>query len=148
MRGIGNILQNISCGEGLLESPIEGMFFNALMDSRRFILVKHGEQPQGEGFFIFPQYEVGNFRADFIIKAYGWNNEPRVWPPKRQVTICVECDGAEFHKDKARDKARDAYFKTQGIETIRFTGSTIHKMADWCVKHVIEHLENALWRAE
>ncbi|TVX83694.1 DUF559 domain-containing protein [Peribacillus simplex] len=43
--------------------------------------------------------------------------------------IAIECDGKAFHsskKAKARDRKRDAYLRSIGWKTLRFSGSTIN----------------------
>jgi len=116
------------------------------MSSRKFILTE--SQDCGAGFFIYPQYKSGNYRADFLIKAVGWGNEPKIWPPKSEVSVCVECDGAEYHRTNEqieRDRKKEAHFKSMGIETLRFTGSEIYRKPDFCVAQIDKFLTNALW---
>lgn len=60
------------------------------------------------GLPLWPQLPVGRFFVDF-------GN-----PVKK---IAVECDGAQFHKDKAKDAARDAELEAQGW--------TVHRIEGW-----------------
>jgi very-short-patch-repair endonuclease len=56
---------------------------------------------------LYPQLPVGRFFVDF-------------GNPKARVAI--ECDGANWHKDKARDASRDAEIAELGWEVIRIRG--------------------------
>lgn len=56
---------------------------------------------------LYPQFPVGRFFVDFA-------------NPKARVAI--ECDGAAYHTDKARDDARDAWLRANGWHVHRITG--------------------------
>ncbi len=50
-------------------------------------------------------------------------------PNRRQVNVVVECDGFQYHSDKAAfksDRQRDRAFKAQGYDVLRFSGSEIY----------------------
>jgi very-short-patch-repair endonuclease len=57
---------------------------------------------------LYPQYPVGRFFVDFA-------------NPKAKVAI--ECDGAAYHQDKAKDAARDLWMQERGWSVYRITGS-------------------------
>lgn len=57
---------------------------------------------------LYPQYPIENFFVDFA-------------NPKAKVVI--ECDGAAFHTDKAKDQARDRVLKSKGWRVYRISGS-------------------------
>jgi very-short-patch-repair endonuclease len=59
------------------------------------------------GAVFYPQYPVGRFFVDFA-------------NPKAKVAI--ECDGAAFHQDKAKDAARDAELEAAGWTVYRLSG--------------------------
>jgi hypothetical protein len=61
-----------------------------------------------EGLVMYPQYPVAGFFLDFA-------------NPKAMVAI--ECDGAAYHLDKAKDFARDAKLKSLGWTIYRITGT-------------------------
>lgn len=148
MKNIGENILGILHSFKTSESPIEAMLFTALLGSRKFILAD--EKTTGAGFFVYPQHKSGQYRADFLIKAVGWGNEYKVWPPTAEVSVCVECDGREFHSTPeqiARDNDKEKHFKEQGIETLRFSGSEIYRKPDLCVNQIYKYLENALWRS-
>ena len=133
-----------------VQSPIEGKMMLALMENKKFTIVKDGDSPEGEGFFVMPQKTLGPYRADFIIKAVGYPLGKRVWPPKKKVYIAVECDGAEFHtspEQKSKDRERDKHFSSKGIKTFRFTGSEIHQNSSLIARDLASHLENEVWKS-
>lgn len=75
----------------------------------------------------------GNFRADFVITT------------ERNVSMVVECDGADWHTKPdqvARDKARDRAIVACGLPVIRFTGSEIYRDAIGCAESAIKTLDN------
>lgn len=132
------------------QSPIEKILMAAFFNSKKFVIVPPDEKPEGEGLFVFPQRELGPYRADFIIKGVGYISGKKVYPPNKKVYIAVECDGAEFHSTdfaKQHDKKRDAYFLSKGIKTFRYTGSEIFQMADHIVKDLAVHLNGEIFRA-
>lgn len=62
---------------------------------------------RGQGLVLYPQYPVGRYFADFA-------------NPKAKVVI--ECDGAAFHTDYARDQERDWYMEERGWTVYRIPG--------------------------
>lgn len=83
--------------------------------------IEHVAAPPIEGFFLWPQIQIGPYRVDFVI---GHSR-----PGERPEYVIVECDGHDFHektKEQAqRDKARDRYIAGRGFRVLRFTGSEI-----------------------
>ncbi len=71
---------------------------------------------------VIPQYEVGNYIADFMVQLYG-------------ESFAIECDGREFHEktldQSKRDKRKDRFFQLNGIKIFRFTGSEIYLSPSW-----------------
>ena len=55
----------------------------------------------------YPQYPVGRFFVDFANPV---------------AKVAIECDGAEFHKDKAKDAARDQALHAMGWKVYRVPG--------------------------
>lgn len=144
VKPLAQSVSNIRRGLKYNESPIEVMLMNALLESPHFTLVPPGSEPQGEGMFIYPQKEIGPYRADFIIEAKIYHPRHRVWPPKYKGTFCIEADGHVYHLDKEKDTKRDQYFLDQGIKTLRYTGSEIYNNAEFCAQciygQIIEEL--------
>lgn len=59
------------------------------------------------GAVMYPQYPIAGFFADFANPV---------------AKVVVECDGAQFHLDKAKDEARDAELSRRGWVVYRLTG--------------------------
>jgi very-short-patch-repair endonuclease len=56
---------------------------------------------------LYPQYPVGAVFVDFANPV---------------AKVAIECDGAAYHLDKAKDQARDAKLRANGWEVYRITG--------------------------
>jgi very-short-patch-repair endonuclease len=63
---------------------------------------------RAEGMVLYPQHPVAGYFVDF-------------GHPKARVAI--ECDGAAYHTDKERDRARERAISANGWTIYRFTGS-------------------------
>lgn len=57
---------------------------------------------------LYPQYPVGRYFVDFANPI---------------AKVAIECDGAEWHNDKAKDAARDAELEAMGWTVYRISGS-------------------------
>lgn len=57
---------------------------------------------------MYPQYPVAGFFLDFANPV---------------AKVAIECDGAAYHQDKAKDAARDAKLAALGWKVYRITGS-------------------------
>lgn len=90
------------------ESPIEQLFAAALSLVIRTI-------PEVKRPTLATQVPIGKYRADIVLT--GPHGAPR---------IVVECDGAKFHKDVAKDTKRTAAIEQLGYRLVRATGSQIH----------------------
>lgn len=64
---------------------------------------------------LYPQYPVGRFFVDYANPA---------------AKVAIECDGAAYHMDKAKDKARDAVLKSLGWRVYRITGRDCKSISD------------------
>lgn len=146
MRTIGDIASNI-CNTVLhIESPIEQLLLSKMIRDLRFTLVNEGE-PDGEGLFIYPQMQIGPYRADLLIKGRGYHTVSRVWPPKATGILAVECDGKGFHTSPEQvehDQKRDEYFKSKGIKTIRFTGAEINRDVSFCIDCIAHEINQLM----
>ena len=81
------------------ESPMERKLFNGL---------------RSRDYFVTTQYNVGRYRLDMAIL---------------NLKIAIEADGKAYHsspKQKAHDRKRDKYLRSQGWKVLRFSGSQIH----------------------
>lgn len=115
------------CLENELESPIEDLFWIAVMAmlSAEYFPVNPDPDPGPDGtwklpkgaFCIYPQVQIGRFRVDFLLQF----NEG--------IPVIVELDGHDFHdKDKAQrayEKARDRFLTAKGNRVLHFTGSEV-----------------------
>ena len=69
---------------------------------------------RAEGVVLYPQFPVGRFFVDYGNPA---------------AKVAIECDGKEFHVDKAKDAARQAEIESMGWKVYRLTGAAC-KMTD------------------
>lgn len=67
--------------------------------------------------YVIPQFAFVRCRADFAVVG--------VCGPNRKFVL-LECDGKEFHQDRQKDDARDAFFESHGIDVVRATGAEIY----------------------
>jgi very-short-patch-repair endonuclease len=131
-----------------LDSPIEWLFEQALRRalaelkgwSTLFIpkdgVACFGEfPPSARGrIVIAPQIEIGSYVADFgaVIQATNWH----------PVRIAYESDGHAFHErtpeQVKHDRARDRYFTSCCIHTVRYTGSEIVADARYCADEALQ----------
>lgn len=83
------------------------------------------------GVTICPQMAFPHVRVDFgiVVKA-----------GDAKKIIAIECDGEEYHKDKARDKRRDAHVARYDVEVIRISS------AEWSPEIVEQRLCKQLHR--
>jgi hypothetical protein len=60
----------------------------------------------------------------------------------RGKKVAIECDGSYWHKDKAKDEARQAHIESQGYTVLRFTDNQINGDLKACGDEVIRVLAN------
>lgn len=73
---------------------------------------------------VVSQYPFGPYRLDFAIPG---------------LKLCIEADGKDYHSSpiqKAHDRKRDAYLKSFGWKTLRFSGSEINGNINRVVKKI------------
>lgn len=134
----GDVVDNLK----RCDSPIERVMMAALMVSDypgAHVIPMVVHNPKIEAIFpdcecvLVPQFAFAKYRMDFglVVRRDG-----------RQLIIDIECDGADYHKDKINDRARDDYLRSWGIPIFRFKGSEIYQYpfacADMVVSHIIE----------
>lgn len=90
------------------ESPIENMFATAL--SLVLLTVPEPIRPR-----LRMQVPIDRYRADIVVAG-----------PFGGPRVVFECDGAEFHKDKAKDAKRAAVIQKHGYRVVRISGSEIN----------------------
>lgn len=135
-----------------LKSPIEDLFFIAFC--AQVEAEKHdlnplhgrgidGELKEGDGIFIKPQFQIGFYRADFLV----YNTYCRT-----RVPVLVELDGHNFHdRDKhqrAYEKARDRFFVKHGFKVLHFTGSEIVADPHKAAFEVLSVIDGVMTRTE
>lgn len=115
--------------EGKIKSPIEKLFYLACCVIAEREACPINPDPidmdtQGWGIHIYPQYEIGKYRVDFMIST-------TFHPSVNKQSIVVELDGHEFHdKNKTQrsyEKARDRFLVSSGYRVVHFTGSDVVK---------------------
>lgn len=147
MKKISDITQLNLYSYEFTESPIEGDLIREIMKRNNFVICRENDIPTGEGIFVFPQYRIGPYRADFLIRAFTYPARARIWPPKFQATVCIECDGFEFHSTPEQieyDNIRDNYFKLHGIKTLRIMGKEIKKNVSFCVDRIANFVHSEM----
>ncbi|MDP4087119.1 MAG: DUF559 domain-containing protein [Bacillota bacterium] len=96
------------------ESPIEKRLFKAI---------------QRLNCYVVTQYPFGRYRLDMAIP---------------NLQIAIEADGKAYHSSpsqRARDRKRDAYLKSHGWQTLRFTGSEINRNIDWVIRRIEKEIQ-------
>lgn len=127
---VERIVANAECqfekGLMLCESPIECMVLAALINADWFGFgalppVVHDAKTDPlfpvDDIVIIPQFAFARYRMDFGIYCRR-GDHTRV--------AAVECDGREFHPNTTKDRNRDAYLQSWGIETYRIAGREIN----------------------
>jgi very-short-patch-repair endonuclease len=85
---------------------------------------------------IVPQYVIGPYRLDFMVRCLRLrpSDGAPLW-----FSFAVECDGREFHADpdqKESDEERDCRLYRNGVVTLRFSGSEIWRDRYRCANAV------------
>lgn len=116
------------------ESPIERLLFDELSKRCTFARDSVGDiVGRGDGFVVYPQFNVPPYRLDFAVVATDGGDRPR--------KVDVEVDGHEFHErtkeQAAHDKARDRLLQSRDWKVLRFTGSEVFQDAALCVHEAL-----------
>lgn len=120
----------------LCDSPIESQIGAAVMmlfDRARLPLklckmIDLRSAP--DALLLVPQFAWSFYRSDWAILN-----------PKRHGALLIECDGMAFHSSKeqvAHDVEKDAQAAIRGYQTMRFTGSRIHRDPDGCAQKIFD----------
>jgi len=84
---------------------------------------------------IYPEAVLAGYRADLFCCLTHQGT---------LTSLIVECDGHDWHErtqqQASYDRARDRDLLRQGLSTIRFTGSEIHRDANQCARETLEVL--------
>lgn len=99
-------------------SPIEERLIDALY-GYRIRLYRAGVHIRG-------QFRVGRWSTDLYVQRAD------------ERGCVVECDGAPFHTDVARDARRDKWMRERGFVVLRFSGSRIYNDAEGCAAAIVQ----------
>jgi very-short-patch-repair endonuclease len=127
------------------DSPIENVLFLALSAwfsasggeqyFRRLGYVTKGYDKNDPWFFWQSQFQVENYRVDFVFCMEEEEGKPK------GSTLVVECDGHDFHErtkaQAASDRARDRTLQELGFTIYRFTGSEIYRDPMKCAEQIL-----------
>ena len=125
------------------QSPIEMILQVAIQTVARINEIRFSEplsaSDRTEGLMISPQFQIGKYRADFVVFYQPSGGNP--------CRVVVECDGTAFHErtelERRREKARDRFMQKAGWTVFRFTGTEImaapYKVAAEIIDHVSGH---------
>lgn len=114
-----------------VHSPIEQMFYAAALaicEAQGLPLNPCDEEFNGvvlraRGLTLVPQYPVGKYTVDFLLK------QENLGPDDIYGPVVVELDGHAFHdRDKhqrAYEKARDRFLVRSGYRVLHYTGSEV-----------------------
>ena len=148
-----------------MESPIERMLYGALQYhiatnpdvNSPSDAIKIGYLTYHYGLQIFPQFEIGPYRVDFLIK---WcdtlykeeNGIDRIFiqntSPGLIDRLVVECDGHDGHErseeDRRREKKRDRELMIAGYRVFHYTGKEITDDPFGVASEIISNVTNIL----
>jgi len=118
------------------ESPVEQLFHSSLT-----LLWDHLMLPRNASLAVTQQAPIGNYRADFLFTVTKMEGG--------KARIVIELDGHDFHertKEQAsRDKARDRWMTSNGIEVLRFTGSDVWRNPFKCVAECADRIHQVMY---
>ena len=105
-------------------SPIEQRLYIALNTIIKINYI--GKYSSGSEIIITPQYNINNYRVDFLLT----HMRDTTSPIDTTKQLIIECDSQEWHerieKERRYEKQRDRCFTTLGYKTIHFTGKEIN----------------------
>lgn len=126
-----------------LESPIERNMAAALLtanwsDFGIDVPQVHFAAKDGDNFVptgpvtLIPQLAFARNRIDIAVFIRSDDDWHRI--------VAIECDGKAYHQDVNADRARDGYYASWGIPTIRFTGTDLRNSPIECADSVVSQL--------
>lgn len=139
------------------DSPIEKLFYGALVASMRFADGSPGRIVHPDKLWpierllalndprtliVEPQAQLDGWRVDFLCHAWEFG---RLSGKPQWRRLIIECDGHDYHErtkeQAARDRSRDREFQLRGYSVLRFTGSELHRDPLGCVTQVAEWVQ-------
>jgi len=110
--------------------------FNFVVGSDPIEVLKQ-HAPQRHGIEIWPEVQIGKYRADFVARVAHWRGG--------YCFGAIECDGHDYHdltKEQAsRDRKRDRAFQDLGLTILRYPGSDIWRSPLKCAADALNILE-------
>jgi very-short-patch-repair endonuclease len=134
----------------IMESEIEralaaSVAIHCMLSGMRVVFAVPTSPMAERGIFIAPQYQIDNYRVDFLMGA-------TYEPLTLSKCLVVECDGHDWHErtkeQAARDKSRDRHLSTRVGRGSRFTGSEIFRTPAVCAADAIKVLGAAMGFAQ
>lgn len=119
--GSPHVLRRLWTVGRLCESPLEDLLLLQMAVSFcprfsffRTELLEKPRSPNRRLLQIVTQVQFGPYRVDFLLK------------PGAEGAVAVECDGADYHGNDARDEKRDRYLAQKcGLSVLRIPGNAI-----------------------
>lgn len=130
-----------------IESPIEQLILSAMKCVFRVNAVLDYRRQDGVWQYqINPQFEIGRYRVDFLVRYFYPENILDSSSPMLTREVIVECDSQEFHErtesERRYEKARDRFLQKAGYKVFRFTGKEILQDALSVSSEIISYLIN------
>ncbi len=136
-------------------SPIEKIFYTAVRTIQKINSIDDwawatpDESSIKIGLEILPQFSIGHYRVDFLVRMHPTPNQDGSQQIKE---VIIECDSQEFHerseKERRYEKKRDRFFQINGYKVFHFTGSEIvrepFRVAGEALSFVTGFTQNAL----
>lgn len=126
-----NIFRWQELTDGPMTSPIEQIFWIACFlqaasvgnEVNQLHFVGNGKWERARGIHLTPQYQIGKYRADFLLEQIG------ICPEEIYRPVVIELDGYAFHdrdkRQRSYEKKRDREIQRAGFKVLHFTGSDV-----------------------
>lgn len=143
---IGTNLLNGETAIGDCDSPIEQLYFLALKNSCIYENIDLTIETQKEIYANGKKYKVDFYITASELFSLVKNDKHTIY--SREVNLCVECDGHNFHEKTkeqvSKDKSRERDIMSKGLNLIRFSGSEIYTKSNKCAIQTLKILKNHL----
>src|SRR4030067_3006060 len=115
-----------------IQSPIEQLLYCAMITLQKINFINDVDPIDVKGSYylngldIIPQYEIDNYRVDFLVQF--WRH---IYNTNENISkdVIVECDSQMFHdrteKERRYEKIRDRYLIQKGYKVFHYTGKEI-----------------------
>jgi len=96
-----------------------------------------------KNYFIIPQYEINNYRIDFLICLDNGKIDPYRY---KENCLIIEIDSYLWHgaepEQFAKEKERERELQKEGYKLMRFSGREIYRDVEKCVIETMGYLLN------